>query len=70
MVIGANEVVQTNCQSVDITRVLSNVRQICLQRKTKCFSVLKVESSTILTEDKRLHLASRTMSTSSTCGYH
>ena len=47
MVIGANEVVQTNCQSVDITRVLSNVRQICLQRKTKCFSVLKVESSTI-----------------------
>ena len=31
MVIGANEVVQTNWQTVDITRALSNVRQIGLQ---------------------------------------
>ena len=31
MVTGANEVVQTNWQMVDITRPLSSVRQICLQ---------------------------------------
>ena len=30
MVTGANEVVQTNWQTVDITRPLSSVRQICL----------------------------------------
>ena len=31
MVTGANEVVQTNRQTVDITRPLPVVRQICLQ---------------------------------------
>ena len=31
MVTGANEVVQTNWQTVDITRPLSSVRQICMQ---------------------------------------
>ena len=31
VVTGANEVVQTNWQTVDITRPLSSVRQICLQ---------------------------------------
>ena len=31
MVTGANEVVQTNWQTGDITRPLSSVRQICLQ---------------------------------------
>ena len=31
MVIKANKLVQTNCQTVDITTALSNVRQICLQ---------------------------------------
>ena len=30
MVTGANEIVQTNWQTVDITRPLSSVRQICL----------------------------------------
>ena len=31
MVTGSNKVVQTNWQTVDITRPLSSVRQICLQ---------------------------------------
>ena len=31
MVTGTNEIVQTNWQTVDITRPLSSVRQICLQ---------------------------------------
>ena len=31
MVTGSNKVVQTNWQTVDITRPLSNVRQNCLQ---------------------------------------
>ena len=70
MVTGASEIVQTNWQTVDITRPLSSVRQICLEGNTECFSVLKVESSAILRVDRRLHLVSRTTSTSSTRGYH
>ena len=61
MVTGANEIVQTNWETVDITRPLSSVRQILLAWK-QCFSVLKVESSTILRVDRRLHLVSRTTS--------
>ena len=68
MVTGANEVVQTNWQIVDITRKLSCVRQIAC-RESECFSVLKVESYFLIV-DRRLHLAPRTMSKSSTCGYH
>ena len=49
MVTGSNKVVQTNWQTVDITRPLSSVRQICLQGNRVLFGaqggvIYKIES--------------------------
>ena len=51
MVTGTNEIVQTNWQTVDITRPLSSVRQICLQGNRVLFGaqggvIYNIESAT------------------------
>ena len=69
MVTGTNEIVQTNWQTVDITRLLSSVRQICLQGIRVFFGA---QGGVIynIASGHETPFVLKTMAASSTCGYH
>ena len=68
MVTVTSEFVQTNWQTVDVTRPLSSVRQICMQGVL--FGAQGGVIYNIERVDTKLRPVSRTTSMSLSCGYH